>query len=490
MLNFPRFTKPQVTEFEVWIRDQFDDPARTTVSVGPKTLDLALAALRAAVDNLLGDHPGEITGDFNTSAYAILEAESPYRFALDPRRFQIICKTENASDAGLDWPRFGISTVGPEEVEAFFSPSMFDPDIDLSTKAPDVALFLNTLTEQETAVVAFLGTARVKADEGVELLPHVRDAVLTLDNTAFMTGGYRGAFENSYGVTRAGFDVPKRLNRPTIWVMCEAGVTDSSQTPDAKSICGDNWGDDTPAMEACSDGAIFFRHIPPKKMYGAWTFVEIANFLASRKNKPIAIVDPTTEDQSERLFGHDVPLFKTGRQAATYLRDRLDAVRKQRAHYEVAPMTMRTIQRGRDQDDIQMVDIISPVGKFHAIYAPVAPSHPVILALRANGLNPPDQGPDQRAFMNAIWQDLLLLDAAGVSKFDTGKSRSEILAMPGATTVDAYAACRRVIQDKLDAGNPGFTLTTKLEDAAGKDMWFLYRAEPIDALLMCFEASS
>jgi hypothetical protein len=488
MLTSPRFTKSQATDVENWIRQRFGELSPTTCAITPETLNLAFAALRAAIDNLLGSHPGRID-DFKNSAFAKLEANSPYRFALDPGTFQVICKTESASDAGLDWPRFGISRAGEEEIEAFFNPSMFDPTIDLATKAPDAALFLNTLTEQSAAVVAFLGTARVNANEGVELIPHVRDAVLALDNTAFMTGGYRGAFENSYGVTRAGFDVPKRLERPTIWVMCEAGVMDSSQTPDAKSICGKNWGDDTPAMEACSDGAIFFRNIPAGKMYGAWTFVEIANFLASAKNKPIAIVDPTVTAQSERLFGHDVPLFKTGHEAALYLRGRLDAVRKQRAHFEVAPITMRTIQRGRTEDDIQMVDIVYPDNTFHALYVPVVPSDQAQAALHGIGLEPPDEEPTQRTFMHAIWQDLLLLDAAGVIELEHGTDRSEILALPTAATVAAYTKCRQAIQDKLDADDAQFTLKTKLKRADGKEIWFLYEAQPITALLAGIGAS-
>lgn len=489
MLTSPRFTKSQATEVENWIRERFGELSCASFAMDPKTLDLVFAGLRAAIDNLLGSHPGVIEGDFKKSAFAKIEANSSYRFALDPATFQVICKTESASDAGLDWPRFGISRAGEEEVEAFFSPSMFDPAIDLATKAPDAALFLNTLTKHGAAVVAFLGTARVNANEGVELIPHVRDAVVALDNTAFMTGGYRGAFENCYGVTRAGFDVPKRLERPTIWVMCEAGVNDSSQTPDAKSICGKNWGDDTPAMEGCSDGAIFFRNIPAGKMYGAWTYVEIANFLASKKNKPIAIVDPTATERSERLFGHDVTLFKTGEEAAVYLRERLGAVRKQRDHFEVAATTMRTIQRGRTRDDIQMVDIEYPDGTYRALYVPLVPSDQAAAALHSIGLDPPHEGPEQWAFMHAIWQDLLLGDAAGVLKIERGKNRPEILAMPTAATVAAYAACRHVIQDALDAGNPEFTFTTKLKDAEGAETWFLYNAQPLEALLKCLQSS-
>ncbi|WP_299684408.1 hypothetical protein [uncultured Dokdonia sp.] len=292
--------------------------------------DLEIAVLEAAYTNLSGpeDKRGAID-DF--TPYGALEKSGP-RFALDAKAFQII-RREDPSQAVYksSWVRFGVEvdTIdGEEKINGFLRSNMYeykDQSVNVSIDMPDTAFHLNRLMDEGLPVVAFLGAARLGIVDGMLLLEYVQNVVDTIPNMAVMTGGYRGEEGNSYGVTRAGFDVPKSRSMETLVVMCEAGVGHAHQTSTSKTIYGKHWGDDTPGLVATSDVAIFIRNVPAGKNFGAWTEVEIANFLYH--NKGVAILDPTlsetdfpTGETEEVFFEKKIRVFRDPIALAHYIK--------------------------------------------------------------------------------------------------------------------------------------------------------------------------
>lgn len=100
-------------------------------------------------------------------------------------------------------------------------------------------------------------------------------------NLGFMTGGYKGVDFPGYGVTRSGYELAKHFEKPSVVIMCNAGVADSHEHTDALGLYGMHWGDDTEVLSLMADAGIF---IAP---FGAWTYIEIA--LLSHRQKPIVI---------------------------------------------------------------------------------------------------------------------------------------------------------------------------------------------------------
>ena len=277
-----------------------------------------------------------------------VEAETPgdgAAIALDPDAFQII-RYHDITKGDNQWVRFGLqrTPLDGNDFTAFVRPNMFRLSDDASTfdlgrDVPEVARRLKMLWPKGQRVLALLGTARLNIVQGMELLEPIQELVAYLTDVAYMTGGYRGESGNSYGVTRAGFDVPKAKGLETLVIMCAAGIKDADQTAAAMSIYGQQWGDDTPALSTASDAAVVFRNIPNGKVYGKWTDVEIANFV--HRQKPLVIFDPQATVTSETNFGAQVPVVKNAEEVAAYLNKNLPTPEMVRARppLQVKPAT-------------------------------------------------------------------------------------------------------------------------------------------------------
>lgn len=284
-----------------------------------------LVALGAAWDNLMQDdlkQRGKVDDSESWRPFGALEATDKAKIALDPDAFQIMRITAPALP-NPKWVRFGFERVGGY-LKTFIRPSMFE-DVDLAKETPEVARHLTHLWERGERVIALLGAARLEVNEGMLLIEAVQSIVNSLSEVAYITGGYRGQSTARYGVTRAGYDVPKSLGKETLVIMPEAGRSDAHQFPTSMSFRGSQWGDDTPALSAASDGAIFFRNIPDGKGFGAWTQVEIATF--THLGKPCVLVDPSAskEQSVEVWFGKEIAVFLNPIDAARYLADHLPA---------------------------------------------------------------------------------------------------------------------------------------------------------------------
>ena len=322
-----------------------------------------LAAIEAAYTNMsqadVTEHGRGYVDPYEGSPFELLETQSVNKpetgdgakIALDPDAFQII-RYHDSTKADMPWVRFGLQRTPPvgndtppvgNDFQPFVRHNMYQPDdgssFDLGRDVPEVARRLNLLWPKGQRVLALLGAARMDVKEGMALLEPVQELVACLADAdvAYMTGGYRGEFGNNYGVTRAGFDVPKSKGLETLVVMCAAGRKDAHQTAAAMSIYGDQWGDDTPGLCTASDAAVFFRHIPENKVYGKWTEVEIANFV--HQNKPLVIFDPYPTKEVETYFGVPVPVFTNAKEVAAYLNNHLPEPEKmqERAQLTVKP---------------------------------------------------------------------------------------------------------------------------------------------------------
>ena len=148
--------------------------------------------------------------------------------------------------------------------------------------------------KSQMPIIALLGAARKEGDwdkniiyQNIEMI--VSEILIRYCNIGFITGGYKGSkgirknpkqlLETLHpvGVTRAGYDIPKKYLKYTGVTVCEAGSKDSHVNPNFKCIFGKNWGDDTPALEYISDIAIF------NAPFGAWTDLELLNFAVNKK---------------------------------------------------------------------------------------------------------------------------------------------------------------------------------------------------------------
>jgi hypothetical protein len=138
------------------------------------------------------------------------------------------------------------------------------------------------LIEYQLKYISILGKARFG-----DPIIQVRTAVVTdyiMSNLlfaspsyAFISGGYKGFKDNKYGVTRSGYEISKRYNRPILTIMCAEGLHDSHEYSDATLIYGEHWGEDSIALSQLTDGAII---IAP---FGGWTYIECLTLLANKK---------------------------------------------------------------------------------------------------------------------------------------------------------------------------------------------------------------
>lgn len=138
------------------------------------------------------------------------------------------------------------------------------------------------LIEYQLKYISILGKARFG-----DPIIQVRTATITdyiMSNLlfaspsyAFISGGYKGFKDNKYGVTRSGYEISKRYNRPILTIMCAEGQHDAHEFSDATLIYGEHWGEDSIALSQLTDGAII---IAP---FGGWTYIECLTLLANRK---------------------------------------------------------------------------------------------------------------------------------------------------------------------------------------------------------------
>jgi hypothetical protein len=140
----------------------------------------------------------------------------------------------------------------------------------------------NKIIEYQLKYISILGKARFKHPEIIYRTSFLTDYVMAnlifaSPSYAFISGGYKGFKSKAYGITRSGYEMAKKYNRPILTIMCKEGEVDAHQFSDAKLIYGEHWGEDTIALSQLTDGAII---IAP---FGGWTYVECLALLANKK---------------------------------------------------------------------------------------------------------------------------------------------------------------------------------------------------------------
>jgi hypothetical protein len=138
------------------------------------------------------------------------------------------------------------------------------------------------IVDYQLRYISILGKARfgdidLKKRTGV-ITEYIMSNLLFMNPTyAFISGGYKGFKHEKYGVTRSGYEMAKRYNRPVLTIMCKEGLFDSHLYSDATYIYGEHWGEDSIALSQFTDGAII---IAP---FGGWTYIECLTLLKNRK---------------------------------------------------------------------------------------------------------------------------------------------------------------------------------------------------------------
>jgi hypothetical protein len=100
-------------------------------------------------------------------------------------------------------------------------------------------------------------------------------------NLGFISGGYSGKVSSQCGITRTGYEMAKKYEKPIVTIMCNAGRFDRNKHSDVIGYYGMHWSDDTKALSSLSDAAIM---IAP---FGAWSQIEL--FYLLYKDKPTAV---------------------------------------------------------------------------------------------------------------------------------------------------------------------------------------------------------
>ena len=138
------------------------------------------------------------------------------------------------------------------------------------------------LIDYQLKYISILGKARFGNEElkkrTAVLTDYVMGNLIFANPTyGFISGGYKGFKSDKYGITRSGYEIAKKYNRPVLTIMCQEGTHDAHEFSDATLIYGEHWGEDTIALSQLTDGAIV---IAP---FGGWTYVECLALLAKRK---------------------------------------------------------------------------------------------------------------------------------------------------------------------------------------------------------------
>ncbi len=100
-------------------------------------------------------------------------------------------------------------------------------------------------------------------------------------NLGFISGGYSGKVASQCGITRTGYEMAKRYEKPLVTIMCNAGRFDRNKHSDVIGYYGMHWSDDTKALSSLTDAAIM---IAP---FGAWSQIEL--FYLLYKDKPTGV---------------------------------------------------------------------------------------------------------------------------------------------------------------------------------------------------------
>lgn len=219
--------------------------------------------------------------------------EATLKFALDPDQVQILRETDT------DYVRMGFQATTSHEKRSLIilgRPSIF-VKYDLASVTPESSRLLDSLHKNGIPVIAVLGKARIGTPKdivrAIEIGSKAMDHLYRARETAFLTGGYKGAIDDVYGYTRIGYERAKDLGAYTLVVMPEAGRKDSHKYVDVKDFVGKMWGDDTPALAGITDGAMIFAP------YGSWTKIEIDTLL--HYEKPVVIINPNQENRVETV---------------------------------------------------------------------------------------------------------------------------------------------------------------------------------------------
>jgi hypothetical protein len=138
------------------------------------------------------------------------------------------------------------------------------------------------LIDYQLKYISILGKARFGDKElkkrTAVLTDYVMGNLIFANPTyGFISGGYKGFKSNKFGITRSGYEIAKKYNRPILTIMCAEGEHDAHKFSDSTLIYGEHWGEDTIALSQLTDGAIV---IAP---FGGWTYVECLALLAKRK---------------------------------------------------------------------------------------------------------------------------------------------------------------------------------------------------------------
>ena len=149
-------------------------------------------------------------------------------------------------------------------------------------KCYKIDAYNKTLIDYQLKYISILGKARFRDLEVINKTSTLTDYVMsnlifTSPSYGFISGGYKGFKDNAYGITRSGYEIAKKYNRPILTIMCKEGMHDAHEYSDATLIYGEHWGEDTIALSQFTDGAII---IAP---FGGWTYVECLALLAQKK---------------------------------------------------------------------------------------------------------------------------------------------------------------------------------------------------------------
>jgi hypothetical protein len=130
--------------------------------------------------------------------------------------------------------------------------------------------------------ISILGKARFRNNDIINRTALLTDYIMsnllfTSPAYGFISGGYKGFKDDAYGITRSGYEIAKKYNRPILTIMCKEGMHDAHEYSDATLIYGEHWGEDTIALSQLTDGAII---IAP---FGGWTYVECLALLSQNK---------------------------------------------------------------------------------------------------------------------------------------------------------------------------------------------------------------
>jgi len=150
------------------------------------------------------------------------------------------------------------------------------------TRAAKSSTSSKKLIDYQLKYISILGKARfgdaIIQTRSALLTDYIMSNLIFLSPTcAFISGGYKGFKQNNYGITRSGYEMAKKYNRPILTIMCKEGMHDSHQYSDAELIYGEHWGEDSIALSQLTDGAII---IAP---FGGWTYIECLTLLANKK---------------------------------------------------------------------------------------------------------------------------------------------------------------------------------------------------------------